>query len=219
MRISYEVYPIKVHHNFTYLIVDKVTRQAALVDPAWEFGTITTLINQLKVDVQIILLTHSHIDHVQLVHPLAERYQTHVYMSLKEIETYQFTCPSLHPFTDLDILHLGQTRITCLLTPGHTAGSACFLLADSLFTGDTLFIEGCGICPTASDAHTMYDSFQKIKSVAPPHVKVYPGHQYRTSPGCPLHVLFRNNIYFQLSREYFVKFRMRKNQQGLFNFQ
>lgn len=224
MSSTYQVHALKVGNrhiiNNIYLIVDQVTRQAAVVDPAWEMSKIAGLIDSLEVDLTTILLTHSHDDHVNLVEPLVRRYNPQVYMSRQEIEYYRFTCSSLHALDDFSTIHLGMTSITCLLTPGHTAGSACYLLSDSLFAGDTIFIEGCGVCDSlGGDPEAMYESVQKVKTWVRPSVRVYPGHSFGRQPGRPMSELLQHNVYFHLDKkEQFVKFRMR-HQQRQWSFQ
>lgn len=215
---------LKVRHlffrNYTYIIVDKASQQAAIVDPAWELSTITDRLERLDVRLTAILLTHSHHDHVNLVNPLVDRFGAQVYMSALEIDYYQFTSRNLNSVQDQDVITLGETGIACLLTPGHTAGGLCFLSAGSLFTGDTIFIEGCGICNCpGGSAEQMFDTIQRIKKTVHPGVRVYPGHSYGKKPGYTLAHLMNDNIYFLLGKKnYFVDFRMRENQPVFFPF-
>jgi glyoxylase-like metal-dependent hydrolase (beta-lactamase superfamily II) len=222
--MTYKVYQLKVGspylYNFNYLIVDSSSKRAALVDPAWNQDLLLQTIQQLNVKLEAILLTHSHSDHVNLTSALVQRFHCQVYMSGQEITYYHFQSDNLCPVQDFEQITLGTTSITCLLTPGHTAGSTCFLASNSLFTGDTVFIEGCGICnmPGGSADH-MFESIQKIKRVVNPFVQIYPGHSYGKPPGYPLSFLLENNLYFQFEkREHFVHFRMRENQKGILNF-
>jgi len=220
----YQVYPVRVSYmnfiNYSYILVDSTSSQAAIVDPAWELDRITVMLDRLNVELTAILLTHSHHDHVNLVNPLVERYNPRVYMSAEEIQYYQFHCKNLHPFEDLETIRLAYTQISCLSTPGHTAGSACFLLEDCMFTGDTVFIEGCGMCGSrGGSADSMFESIQRIKQVVHPDVRIYPGHSYGKKPGALLRYVWANNIYFQLEKkDHFVAFRMRKNQTNLLDF-
>ncbi|MDM5187012.1 MBL fold metallo-hydrolase [Bacillus sp. DX4.1] len=224
MLKTYEVIPLKLNRlnfrNYSYIIVDNDTKYASIIDPAWDFEQIISIINTLDVTLINILLTHSHFDHINMVKPLLERFDCQVYMSQREIEFYNFECKNLNKLNDFDLIKLGKTDICCLLTPGHTAGSMCFLLEDSIFTGDTVFIEGCGICSGAGgSAEEMFESFRNISKIVPSHVSVFPGHSYGKEPGCSFEYVKKQNIYFHLNKkEYFVKFRMRKNQKGLFDF-
>jgi len=215
---SFNIYQLHLQSmyfkNYCYIIIDKATNLAAIIDPAWELATIEELLKKLNANLVTILLTHSHFDHVNLVKPLLKKYNPKVVMSTTEIDYYKFTCPNLTPIQDGDTLKLGNTDIKCLLTPGHTVGGTCFLLSDCLFTGDTIFTEGCGVCNTdGGSPEEMYASIQMIKKTITPNTFIYPGHSYGKAPGQPLSHLFKENIYFHIDKlEYFIDFRMRKNQ-------
>jgi len=155
------------------------------------------------------------------VEPLIEMVSRQIYRSLKEIEFYKFRCKNLNATDNLDVIKLGETNIKVLLTPGHTVGSVSYLLQDSLFTGDTIFIEGCGMCNTnGGNPVQMFESIQMIKKMIDPSVRIYPAHSYGKEPGYPLSNLMQENIYFLIDREdLFVEFRMRSNQNDIFKFQ
>lgn len=197
--------------TLSYLIVDKSSRQAAIVDPAWESERLVSEIEALDVTLTAILLTHSHFDHIQAVKPLMHWYGARVYMSAEEIDFYKFRSARLQALCDRDIVQLADTNISCLLTPGHTAGGMCFHSPGSLFTGDTVFIEGCGICNKyGGSAEQMFESIQRIKTAFDPDVRIYPGHSFGKEPGQPLRLLMKENIYFQIDeRDAFINWRMR----------
>ncbi len=205
--------------NNVYTIVDKITRKAAIIDPACDMRQITDMISRTGIVLEQVLITHSHPDHIRRIGDLVYHYGCSVYISRTEADYYCFNCPNMMLFDDEEILAVGNTKITCLITPGHTIGSACFLLEDSLFTGDTVFIEGCGICIGAgASVVSMYQSFQKIKARVENDVKIYPAHTYNILPGQTFKSVKQNNVYFCLEEEQFVAFRMRKNQKNLFSF-
>lgn len=222
--MSYQIRQVKVHRlnfkNFSYLIADLDTRETALIDPSWQFARINSVINDFQLNLTTILLTHSHFDHVNLVKAFVKCYHSKVYMSGKECEYYKFKSPNLNLLQDNSQIYLGRTLITCLETPGHSVGSMCFLLPAALFTGDTVFIEGCGMCKTpGGNPREMYRSLQRIKETVHPDVKIYPGHSYGKAPGYPLSYLLAENLYFKFdSEDAFVDYRMRPHQKGLFNF-
>ncbi|WP_244878878.1 MBL fold metallo-hydrolase [Paenibacillus lautus] len=224
MMINYEVFALRTvsqpYINYCYIVFDKGSHAAILIDPSWELDTILAKLKDLNADVRGIMLTHSHYDHINLTSVLTEIYECDVFMSSVEIEEYGFNCPNLIGLSDEETIQFGETIVTCMLTPGHTSGSMCFLLDDCMFTGDTLFIEGCGGCNfKGGSAEAMFDSIQKIKSFAAPEMRVFPGHSYGTPPGQTIRKLYDQNIYFQLdSLKHFVNFRMRPNQEGIFNF-
>ena len=79
---------------------------------------------------------------------------------------------------DNTIIELGNLKIKVIHTPGHTPGGVLFLVEDNLFTGDTLFVEGCGRTDLpGSNTKQMYHSLEKIKSMDE-NIKIYPGHDY-----------------------------------------
>ena len=206
--------------NYVYVIVDNNSRQAAIVDPAWELDKIVDLLDEIDVELAAVLLTHSHFDHVNAVELLLKINKPQIYMSEKEIEFSDYDCANLNAVTDKEIISVGETEVTCLVTPGHTAGSTCFHVPGHLFTGDTVFIEGCGICNTdGGSADQMFESIRRIKKDISPDTKVYPGHSFGKKPGVSIRRLMQENIYFQLDKkENFVDLRMRKNQPNAFSF-
>lgn len=205
--------------NNVYLIADKRTRSTAIIDPACDLKQISDIVSKLELKLEQVFITHSHEDHIRRVYDLVKLYDSKIYISRKEAEFYFFQCPNLMCFEDDENLTVGDTKVRCIITPGHTVGSACFLLDNSLFTGDTVFIEGCGICTgMGGSVKSMYQSFQRLKAEIEEHVMVYPAHTYHMLPGQSMEYVKRNNVYFCLEEERFIAFRMRKNQKSLFYF-
>lgn len=201
--------------NYTYLIIDNKTKKTVIVDPSWEIDKIISEIDKHDAELVGVLLTHSHNDHVNLVEDLIEKFNVQVYMAKEEVLFYKYSVKNLNLLEDEHIINIGDTTIRCILTPGHTYGSMCFLVNDKeFFTGDTLFIEGCGACDfLGSSAEKMFNSIQKIKKTVCQNVKVYPGHSYGFDRGLKLIDLVNFNIYYCIdSKEDFINFRMRKNQ-------
>ncbi|WP_226001903.1 MBL fold metallo-hydrolase [Paenibacillus sp. BJ-4] len=224
MSLTYHMEQLKVRFmnfiNYVYFVMDKKTRDIAIVDPSWDLLKVESYIQQLNGDLKAILLTHSHFDHINLVNSLLEKYNPQVFMSIEEIDFYNFRCRNLYPLKDGSSIKLGETEIISLLTPGHTVGSVCYLLSDHLFTGDTVFIEGCGLCdPNGGDPEELYHSIQKIKREIDGSIQIYPAHSFGKAPGFSLDHLMDENIYFQFTnKKHFIEFRMRPNQKGLFDF-
>jgi Zn-dependent hydrolases, including glyoxylases len=221
---KYEILHLKASFskfiNNCYIIIDKYEREVSIVDPAWDLYAIMHILDLFNVKLKIILLTHSHFDHTNLVAPLVERFNPKVIMSRSEAEFYNFHCKNLYLVQDMDIIEFGKLHILCILTPGHTAGGMCFHLPGSIFTGDTIFIEGCGICNSIGGCpDAMYESIQKIKKTMHPDTRIYPGHSYGKKPGNTLESIMECNIYFQIeNKAHFIDFRMRNGQRNLFDF-
>jgi glyoxylase-like metal-dependent hydrolase (beta-lactamase superfamily II) len=206
--------------NYSYIIVNRSTNEALLVDPGWEFEKIQRSLEETSSTLKGILLTHHHADHSRHADGFARLFDVPVYISQVEKEFYSFDCTNLVPFTPDETLFPGNFRILAYHTPGHTKGSSCFLIENYyLFTGDTLFIEGCGICFNDHSAKEMFHSIQKLKANIGMSVIVYPGHCYGVVPGVPFDYLLTQNIYCHLNEvSKFIAFRLRKNQRGLFSF-
>lgn len=224
MPRTYEVHRLKVSNgffiNFTYLILDTFTRSAAVVDPSWDLARIDGLIKGLEAKLKKILITHAHFDHTNLVSPLVERYGSEVFMHRSEVAGPGFGRGMLAPFRDLDVIYLGLTPIVCIRTPGHTSGSGSFLLPNDLFTGDTLFSEGVGVCfpETGGNPSDLFRSVQRLKAVIRDNVIIHPGHSFWVEPGLSFKEIYETNVYMHFKRRAdFVAFRMRQNQPPLFN--
>jgi hydroxyacylglutathione hydrolase len=218
------VYPLRVTSswfvNYCYLVINTTTNSAILVDPAWKLTKIEQQLKNHQANLMGILLTHHHRDHVHLSEPLARKYNIPVYMSYVEIDYYHFRCKNLISIENFSLFKLKDIEITPLFTPGHTKGGISYLIANNLFSGDTLFIEGCGLCSgKGGDASTMFDTLQMLKKRIPNGTIIYPGHSYGQPVGKPFHYLLKNNIYLCLEdKNDFIDFRMRPNQRNLFNF-
>lgn len=198
--------------NNNYLVVDPGTRDALLIDPAWQPDVIEAALAQAGARLRGILLTHAHFDHVHLAQPLSERHGCQIWMSAREIAASGFNAKRLIALGPAP-WQVGRLRIEPLLTPGHTPGCVCYLIGSHLFTGDVLFNEGCGMCPDLAGAHAMYDSLAMLKARVAPHTRVYPGHTYLAPPGQTFAEVLGHNIYLQFGdRHSFAAYRLRKGQ-------
>lgn len=198
--------------NYNYLVVDPASRQAVIVDPAWQMEKIDQALRDTRATLSGILITHSHPDHIHLANPIAEKRNCPIWMSREEIaasgfKSRQLACIDTTPWA------IGQMLIEPILTPGHTPGCLCYLIGDNLFTGDVLFAEGCGICPDTQAAHAMFASLQYLKTRLKPRTRIFPGHCYGKPPGQSLSQLLRDNIYLHFpDRDSFAAFRLRSGQ-------
>lgn len=202
--------------NQCYLVYKD--NEGILIDPAWDFHLINDYLLDNRIFLRGVLLTHGHKDHTDLAAAFAERKGVPVYMSAEEVERSGFDCPNLAFTSHLVAFNVGGFSITPILTPGHTGGSNCYLIGRHLFSGDTVFIEGVGICD-GEGVYDLFDSVQFLKGYLPESTMVWPGHSFGDEPGKELRYLLRNNIYFQFEkREQFADFRMRANRPNPFAF-
>ena len=224
LKVAIEVIYLKASElfskNFSYFVFDRDSKDGVIIDPAGDLEQIESHISDHHVNLSKVLLTHYHFDHVYLTNTLARRYNIQVLMNKIEIDYYGFNCRNLFAIDDSETIFIGQCKVNVIHTPGHTKGSTCYLIGNNLFTGDTLFIEGCGLCfGEGANPNEMFDSLQQLKSRIDSHTFIYPGHSYGQGPGKRFDYLLKNNIYLQIdNRDHFVSFRMREKQYNLFAF-
>ncbi|MBD3314595.1 MAG: MBL fold metallo-hydrolase, partial [Chitinivibrionales bacterium] len=198
--------------NYTYLVIDPASNRAVIVDPAWRMDKIELALTNSKAVLDAVLITHAHPDHVHLARPLATAHNCPILMSKEEIEVSGYGARQLigidgAPWT------VGDMHVRPIFTPGHSAGSVCYLIHESVFTGDTLFSEGCGLCSDTESAYAMFASLERLKKEVMPHIRVYPGHSYGTPPGMEFGQIMRKNMYLSFkSKEDFAAYRLRKQQ-------
>jgi glyoxylase-like metal-dependent hydrolase (beta-lactamase superfamily II) len=178
--------------NYVYLIGSKATREAVLVDPAWDIDGLLEAAAEADLEVTHALVTHYHPDHVggsifgmeiPGLARLLERQPVKVVVNRLEAEGLRkVTGLSENDLVKVDggdTLTVGQQEIRFLHTPGHTPGSQCFLVADRLVSGDTLFIGGCGrVDLPGGDPEQLFDSLQGVLMKLPDETLLYPGHAY-----------------------------------------
>jgi hydroxyacylglutathione hydrolase len=198
--------------NYSYLVVDSGSRQAVIIDPAWQMERVEQALMETQADLRGVLITHAHPDHIHLAERVAEQYACPIWMSKEEIANSGFHSRKLVGIDPIPS-RIGQMLIEPILTPGHTPGCMCYLIADNLFTGDVLFAEGCGICPDHQAAHAMFASLEKLKARTKPQTRIFPGHSYGKPPGQAMGRLLRENVYLQFPDKHsFTAFRMRSGQ-------
>jgi len=137
----------------------------------------------------------------------AHKYDIPVYISKKERDYYSFNCANLITLNENQVIDLGQDRIECLLTSGHTHGSMCYLTKNSLFSGDTLFIESCGATDfPGGSVDDLYDSIEFLKHRISDEIMIFPGHKIKTDVGKVMKYVKEHNVYFQIEdKEMFAK--------------
>jgi hydroxyacylglutathione hydrolase len=198
--------------NYNYLVIDEATRDAVVIDPAWEMPKLEAAVDANQVSVKGVLLTHSHPDHVHLAVTASRKWQCPIWMSKPEIAWSGFLADSL-AVIDGPELRIGSLTAEVLETPGHTPGCVCFRIGDNLFTGDVLFAEGCGMCPDREAAYAMFKSLEGLKARLDPWARIFPGHSYGKAPGQPFSRVLLENIYLQFEDPGpFADFRLRKRQ-------
>jgi hydroxyacylglutathione hydrolase len=190
--------------NFSYIIADENKRVAAIVDPSWDLEKMYTILEAKKWRVTMIINTHNHFDHVLGNEQITSR--TGARIAQHQDSNWEGKYVSI---TDGEQIPLGDTVIKVLHTPGHSKESISLLVNDEfIFTGDTLFVGGCGrVDLLGGDVNDMYDSLYNKVLQLNEDLIVYPGHNYGSSPWSTIGKEKKNNPALQSrSREEFVKF-------------
>ena len=196
--------------NFVYLIGDKETKQAAIVDPGWDADAIIKMAEDEGYKITDILVSHFHFDHTNALDPILKKIDVKVHLNKAEVPYLKVGEGNLHAVESGDILTLGKTNIRFIHTPGHTPGSQCFHVDDNLISGDTLFINGCGRCDLpGSNPEQMYESLHTKLMKLKDETILYPGHNYAATPTSTIAEEKKNNPYMiRESLQDFLRLRM-----------
>lgn len=166
--------------TYSYLLADKVTGEAVLIDPVREeLDQYLRLLSELGLTLKVALDTHVHADHVTALGVLRERTDCISMMG----QQAKAECVSGR-FSDGDRITFGRHTLQVIYTPGHTDDSYSFYLEVDgqryVFTGDTLLIRGTGRTDFQNgNAAAQYDSlFNKLLTL-PADTRVYPAHDYK----------------------------------------
>jgi hydroxyacylglutathione hydrolase len=177
------------------LIVCTATKKAAVIDPSYgSHIPIFQYVKEHEIELEKILLTHSHWDHI------ADAKAFHLPVYVHRLDSQNLERPGsdkvpcfipIDPvkpkgfFEDGDKIHIGLIEIEVIHTPGHCPGAVCFYIPKEavLISGDTLFRGAIGTLnlPTA-DPESMWESLGKLSKL-PKDTRVIPGHGSDTTIG------------------------------------
>ena len=197
--------------NFTYVIGCRRTHEVVIVDPAWDVTNLVEHINNKGYNLTAALATHYHPDHVggSFGNNEVEGVAKLMEINPVKVHAHKLEVPGLKKVTALsdsdivsvesgDTLKVGDIEIEFLHTPGHTPGSQCFRGKNTLISGDTLFINGCGrVDLPGSNSEDMYHSMCKLCSL-PDDTLLLPGHNYGHVPNATMAETKQMNTYLRI---------------------
>ena len=199
--------------NFVYLVGDRATGEAVVVDPAYGVDELVEIAGSDGMRITGVLATHHHPDHVggdlmgwgiEGVAQLLGRADVAAKVHVQAPEAFGvkrvtgISDSDLVEHTSGDVVQVGAVGITLIHTPGHTPGSQCFLVDGRLVSGDTLFLDGCGRTDLpGGDPEQLYESLTTKLAAIPDDTVLYPGHRYSPEPSAPLREVRRRNVVFR----------------------
>jgi hydroxyacylglutathione hydrolase len=159
--------------NYAYLVIQD--GRAAVVDPS-QADPVLRAIDETRVRLTEIWLTHHHWDHVGGIEPLIEECPIEHVRGSRYDANHQRIPRQTDALSDGDSFDFGGVTVDILEIPGHTLGAIAFIAEGNLFSGDTLFIAGCGRVFEGT-MEMMSQSLAKLRRL-PSDTKVWCGHEY-----------------------------------------
>ena len=166
-----------VSSTFTYIVTAPDAKQAVIIDPVdhhWQRDL--RHLERLGLGLAYVLETHAHADHITS----AGRLRTLTGAKAAVPSGCNIAAAEMQ-LNDGDVIRFGfGEEIRVLHTPGHTAGSMCYVWRGNVFTGDTLLIDGCGRTDFQSgSSDALYDSVHTRLFMLPDETRMWPGHDYK----------------------------------------
>ncbi|KAF2359928.1 Hydroxyacylglutathione hydrolase [Trinorchestia longiramus] len=169
--------------NYMYLIIDEATKEAAIVDPVMP-KVVLEAVKNAQVNLTSVFTTHHHWDHAGGNEDLVKEFDKKLQVYGGDDRIGALTQKVKHG----DTLSVGELVVNCLFTPCHTRGHICYHVTcpsddthrPAVFTGDTLFLGGCGKF-FEGNAEQMHTALVKVLGELPDHTDVYCGHEYAIS--------------------------------------
>jgi hydroxyacylglutathione hydrolase len=162
------------------------TRQAVVIDPGAPQAEILEFIRARSLKVLAVLNTHGHADHCAGDCFLAGNLSVAVYLQRADQALASrlagTDCPVI-PYPDNRRLVLDGWEIDVIPTPGHTPGSVCLRIGETLFSGDTLFAGAIGKADSQADLGREVRNIRRLLLTLPPATRVFPGHGPATTIG------------------------------------
>ena len=183
-----------------YIVGSSTTKDGMIVDPGAEAETILRTVRETGLSISMIVITHSHVDHVGALREV--QHKTSAQFAIHEAERGLMLSTPMRTLTSLGIspvkspprpdrilkdgdhIDIGDLHFEVLHTPGHSSGGICLSGHGVVFSGDTLFNLGIGRTDFPGMSHErLMKSIREKLMVLPDETIVYPGHGPSTTIG------------------------------------
>ena len=178
--IQIHTMPLGLYQTNCYIVHQISSPKCIVIDPGYEAHSVLDAVEERGLEIEAILLTHGHFDHVGAVRDLVATTGCRVFLRPEETTMpHQMTGGPLY-YSDCypaeGKLQVADMDISVIHTPGHTPGSVCLLIEDTMFSGDTLFAGSMGRCDfPGSSIFEMRKSLRKLCALSK-NYRVLPGH-------------------------------------------
>jgi glyoxylase-like metal-dependent hydrolase (beta-lactamase superfamily II) len=232
--------------TFTYIVSDEKTNKCAIIDSVMDFDfsagkisyescqKIIDFVKENDLEVEWILETHAHADHLTGSSYLQEKLGGKIAIGEKITEVLKYWVPVFntandtaldgsqfdHLFKDGEKFKIGELEVKVIHTPGHTPACVTYLIEDCAFVGDTIFTPKMGTARTdfpGGSAATLFDSIKKLYALGD-DIRIFFGHDYPENGAEPRFVCSvgeqkRDNILVneKITKEQYVETRTKRD--------
>ena len=183
----------------TYIVINEETKKAVVIDPAAYPKKMRLFVQEEGIEIEAILLTHGHFDHIMGIDAILEEFKVPVYvhendaemminpqLNLSNVYTSGYVFRGSNLLRGRETLTFAGAEFKVIHTPGHTSGGCSYYVESDgiLFSGDTLFYASIG--RTDFETSSMSDMVRSIREKLfelPDETIVYPGHMGATQIG------------------------------------
>lgn len=169
--------PVGQYSENAYVVACKQTKQAAVVDPGGAADEILKIVQDYRLNLILVLITHTHSDHIGGLPDIC-RAVPDVTVVSTQIDRQQVVNNDTKWLAAEDgrSFEMGKLTISSLTTPGHTAGSVCYGLDGACFVGDTMFAASIGRPAVKGGYYKMLEAIKCKILALPPDTALLPGH-------------------------------------------
>jgi glyoxylase-like metal-dependent hydrolase (beta-lactamase superfamily II) len=164
--------------NFSYLVACSESREAAVIDPAWDVPAMLLAANVNQLEINTVLLTHTHSDHINGLAAMVAATDARVVVHGAELAALPPTAwPRVDVISGDEPFAMGNVPLQLLHTPGHSPGSLAILADGHVFSGDTLHVGGVGRPgPELDSLEALWESLRGKLTLLPDETILHPGH-------------------------------------------